>query len=632
MLDFMRKNAGSWMIKAILGIIVVVFVFWGVGSFRSNRANRVAKVNGEVITVREYQEAYNNLVEQIRAKLGTNYNEETLKAFNFKKKALDDLIVKKLLVQEAKKLKFRVTDDELVKLIGSIKAFQVDGVFNKKEYERVLSRNHTVPDEFEATVRESLIMERLISFITSSVKVSDNEALEWFNWKGASVNVDYVFFTPDKYNGINPSQKELNEYFDKNKESYRTEKKVKVAYLLFSPDSFITQVKVDDNEVKEYYENNIDKFTNPETVEASHILCKIDEGANPAAVQAAKQKADNVFKMIKEGQPFEELAKKYSDCPSKADGGHLGAFGKKDMVEPFASKAFSMKQGEISEPVLTKFGWHIIKVEKVNKEKMLVLKEAESEIRKKLISEKAKKLAYDEAEKICDLAINMNDLIKASEKSGVKIKTTDFFSKKDASAAAGADNQALMEAGVFEMSDKEISDVKEIGNRYCVAEVTDIMLPKIPVLKDVAETVKSDVIKEMQWEKAKKDAEVLLSALKTGKDFTQESLKYGLTPHETGFFARSGPVGSIGYEPQLSEAAFKLSDDNKYAETPVKGKNGYYIMRFKERENPPEQDFDKEKERIVKALLEQKKENTFSSWLEKIKSSSEIIIEKEYSE
>lgn len=628
----MRKNAGSWMIKGILGIIVVVFIFWGVGSFRSHHANKAATVNGEVITVKEYQEAYNNLVEQIKAKLGNNFNEETLKVFNFKKKAIDDLIDKKLLAQEAKKLKFRVTDNELVQLIGGIKAFQRDGVFNRKEYERALSRNHMVPDEFEASVRDSLIMDRLISFITSSVKVTENEALEWFNWKGASVNIDYVLFNPDKYNNINFSPQELKEFFDKNKESYRTEKKVKAAYVLFEPDAFVSQVKLDDKEVKEYYENKIDNFTHPKTVEASHILCKVNEGANASEVEAAKQKADNVLKMIKEGQPFEELAKKYSDCPSKANGGHLGAFEKKVMVEPFASKAFSMKQGEISEPVLTKFGWHIIKIDKINKESTFSLIEAENEIRKRLIGEKAKKLAYDEAEKVCDMAINMNDLAKASTKSGVKIKTTDFFSKRDASNATDADKQALIESGVFEMSDKEISDIKEIGNRYCVVEVIKTKLPKIPDLKDVAEAVKVDLSKAKKWEKAKKDAEDLLSALKNGKDFIKECLKYGLTPSETGFFGRNESIGTIGHEPQLSDAAFKLSNSKRFAETPVKGKNGYYVMLFKERIYPLAQDFGKEKEKIIKALIEQKKENTFSSWLAKVKNNSEIVIEKEFLE
>ncbi|MBU1054372.1 MAG: SurA N-terminal domain-containing protein [Proteobacteria bacterium] len=632
MLDFMRKNAGSWMIKAILGIIVIVFVFWGVGSFSSKRTNRVAKVNGEVIDIREYQEAYNKLVEQVRAKLGSNFNEDIMKALNIKKRALDNIIFKRLLIQEAKKLKFSVSDSELRQVIVSIRDFQKGGAFNKNVYEKVLSLNHMVPDEFEASVRESIIIERLMSFITGSVKVTENEALKWFNWKGALVNVDYVFFDQDKYKDINPSTEELNNFFDKNKESYKTEKKVKVAYTLFGPDAYFDQVKVGDDEIKEYYESNIEEFMKPKTVDASHILCKVDEGASPEQIELAKQKADKVSKMIEEGQPFPKLAKKYSDCPSKANGGHLGAFEKKAMVEPFASKAFSMKEGEISEPILTRFGWHIIKVEKIIQEKTLSLKEEEHKIRTILINEKAKKLAYDEAEQLCSMAIDIKSLSKASEKLGIKIKTTDFFSKDDASDAKDADKQALVESGVFVMPDKEISDVKEIEDRYCVAQVMETMLPKIPDLDDVKDAVKVDLIKEIKREKAKKDAEDLLAALKKDDDLIKESKKYRLTPSQTGFFGRNGTIGSIGYEPQLSETAFKLSGNKQYTESPVKGNNGFYVIRFKERKYPLEQDFAKEKEKIEKALLEQKKETTFSSWLSEVKSNSEIIIEKEFQE
>ena len=130
----MRKHAGSWMIKGLLAIIVIVFVFWGVGSFRSRQANKVALVNGEVITVREYQETYNGLVEQVRSRLGNKLNEETLKTLNLKKKALDRLIDRRLIVGEAEKLKFGVTNEELTRTIGNMKGFQADGVFSKEIY------------------------------------------------------------------------------------------------------------------------------------------------------------------------------------------------------------------------------------------------------------------------------------------------------------------------------------------------------------------------------------------------------------------------------------------------------------------------------------------------------------------
>ena len=633
MLDLMRKNAGSWIIKGLLGIIVVVFVFWGVGSFRAQRGNRIALVNGEVITGQEYQEAYNGLVEQVRARMGGNsLDENMLKALDLKKKALDRLIDRKIIIKEAEKLKFRVTNEELSQAILNIKAFQSDGVFNKKLYERVLSQNRMTPEAFEISVKESLMIERIMSFITGGVKISEQEALEWFKWKGASVNVDYVHFNPERYTGINPTGEELKAFYDKNREAYKTEDKIKISYITFDPATYASKATVEEKDINEFYENNIDKFKRPKTVEARHILFKIDEGAGPEVVKEAGVKAGNILKMLKEGQPFEELAKKYSDCPSKSQGGYLGAFQKKDMVEPFASRAFSLKPGEISEPVLTKFGWHIIKTEKVNEEKVFSLQETHSAILKKISEDKAKNFAYDEAEAVYNDAIQMKDLTKAAEKHGLIIKSTGFFSRNEAPQVTGIDNPALITSEAFEMSEKEISDVKESGSGYTIIQVMGKMAAKISELKDVNDTVKADLVKEKQNENSKKDAGALLTALKNGGDMTKESAKYGLSIGETGFFKRNENIPGIGQEQQLAGAAFTLSEERLLPENAVEGAKGYYVIRFKEKKDPPAEGFDKEKENIKKALLEQKKLKTFESWLAQAKSRSKIEIDKEFSE
>ncbi len=633
MLDLMRKNAGSWIIKGLLGIIVVVFVFWGVGSFRAQRGNRVALVNGEVITGHEHQEAYNNLVEQVRAQFGNSLDENMLKTLDLKNKALDRLIEKKIVIKEAEKLKFRVTNEELSQAIVNIKAFQSDGVFNKKVYERaLLSQNRMTPEVFEASVRESMLIERIMSFVTGGVRISEQEALEWFKWKGASVDVDYVNFNPERYTGINPAGEDLKAFFDRNKEAYKTEDKIKIGYLMFEPGSYASKATVEEKDINEFYEANIDKFKRPKTVEARHILLKVEEGESTEVVEEKRIKAGNILKMIKEGQPFEDLAKKYSDCPSRSQGGFLGAFQKKDMVEPFAGTAFSLKPGEISEPVLTRFGWHIIKTEKVNEEKLFSLQETRGAILKKISEDKAKNFAYDEAEAVYNDALQMKDLTKAAEKRGLTIKSTDYFSRSEASRITGIDNPSLITSEAFAMPEKEISDVKETGSGYAIIQVLGKMAAKISELKDVNDAVKADLVKEKQNQKAEKEAGALLAALKNGGDMAKESARYGLSVSETGFFKRNENIPNIGQEPQITEAAFTLSKERLFPESAVRGTKGYYVIRFKEKKDPPAEGFDKEKDNIGKALLEQKKIKTFDAWLAQAKSRSKIEVDKEFLE
>ena len=146
MLRLMREKATSWIIKVLLGAIVVVFIFWGIGSFRAQRVGRVALVNGEQITLDEHREAYNNLVEQLRQRFGNNLNEEMIKMLQVRKQALNQLIDNKLLVQEARRLKFRVSDKELAEAITKIEAFQRAGVFDSLLYQSVLNRLRMNPE------------------------------------------------------------------------------------------------------------------------------------------------------------------------------------------------------------------------------------------------------------------------------------------------------------------------------------------------------------------------------------------------------------------------------------------------------------------------------------------------------
>jgi len=129
----------------LLGAIVVVFVFWGVGSFRAQRVGRVALVNGEQITLDEYRNAYNNLIEQLRQRFRNNLTEDMIKALQVRKQALNQLVDNKLLVQEAQRLKFRISDKELAEAITRIEVFQRDGVFDNRLYQNVLSQLRMAP-------------------------------------------------------------------------------------------------------------------------------------------------------------------------------------------------------------------------------------------------------------------------------------------------------------------------------------------------------------------------------------------------------------------------------------------------------------------------------------------------------
>ena len=628
MLRLMRDYASSWMIKVILGAIVIVFVFWGVGSFRAQKGGRVAIVNGDSITMEEYKKEYNNLIEQLRERFGNRLDDEMIQMLQVENQALNRLIDQKLLLQEAVKLNFRVSDDELAAAIREIKAFQTSGVFDKRIYRSILNRYGLTPEQFEVNQKGFMLIEKLRSFLLGNIKVSDGEAMEWFKWGNASVNIDYILFEPGRYKDIDPSAEEIKTFFVDHKESYKTEPMIKVRFLCFDPDSYRAKAIISDKMIQDYYEAHQEEFKTDKTVEARHILIKVDKDAGLGAVEKAKNKALDILQMAKEDKDFAELAKQYSECPSKEHGGHIGVFRKEAMVKPFADKVFSMKAGEISRPVRTMSGWHIIKVEKINEGSIVSIDEAKKGIRKKLIDEETKTLAYEEAESVFDTIFEGDDLIKTSNERNLKLQTTDFFTIKGPDK--GIKNRKEFASAAFNLSAMEISDIQDLGDGYYILQVIEENPGEIPELKDVEEKVMAALIKEKQDEKATTDANEFLSGLKKGKLMSAQCVKYGLQLSSTGFFKRNEPVPDIGLERGIIEAAFKLSNKIKLPEKVIKGGKGYYVISFKERKEADTEGFVKEKANIKEGLLRQKRIKTFDKWLTQIRNKSKISIEKDF--
>ena len=624
----MRKHAGSWLIKVILGAIVVVFVLWGVGSWTSQRSGRVATVNGDTITIDEYRITHKLLIDQIRQSFGNNANEELIQSLQLEQKALDQLVDNLLVRQAASELGMQVSDEDLSRSIRNISAFQVAGVFDPRRYQLILTSNNMTPETFEISQRDALLTRKLNNFITAGVKVSDQEAVEWFKWNDASVNLNYFLLDTGRYKDITVTDAEIQQYFENLKDTYKTDPALKVRYLKFDPQTYISQVEISDDEISEYYDEHPAEFQNPKTVEARHILMEVDPNAGPEDVAKAKERIESVLKKAQDGQDFAELAKQFSEGPSKDKGGYLGTFRREAMVKPFSDKAFAMKAGEISDPVKTQFGWHIIKVEKVNEAAKAPLADVKDDIRQKLADERSKNIAYDAAESVFDATFEGNQLESIAAEHNLTISSTDFITRQG--PAKGVQKKTEFAAAAFNLPDGEVSDIQDLGDGYYIMEVIEKRAAQIPELNAVVQKVQADLINEKKDEKAKLDAEAVLSALKGGAALAEAGQEFDLKPGITGFFKRNDSIPNIGFERELSRVSFELSDQNKLPQEVFKGRKGYYVIQFSQRKAPDMDAFDKEKANIKERLLQQKRFKTFEAWLEQIRNRSEIVVEKDF--
>jgi peptidyl-prolyl cis-trans isomerase D len=630
MLNVMRKHAGSWMIKVILFAIVIVFVFWGVGSFRSREASTVATVNDEIITVSDFRRAYNNLIDQYRQRFGSSLNDGMIEMLNVKSQALNQLIDRTILLQEAEKLGLRVADAEVADSVMRTPVFQTNGTFDSRRYRSILAQVHLTPEEYEAEQKNVLLGEKLSRVVIGAAKVSEAEARLWYDWQNASVNIDYVLFKPDRYDSITPTSVEIAAYFDDQKENYKTDPLVKARYVVFDPAAFRDQVAVEEDEIADYYDSHLDEFSSEKMVEARHILIRLDPEADDEADMAAKSKAEAVYKMASEGQDFAELAKSHSEGPTKDRGGYLGKFSQSQMVKPFADKAFSMAPGEISQPVKTQFGWHVIKVESVEEAATKTLEQSRPQIIDKLTDRKARNLAYDKAEQFYESCYEKDDLVNNAKTFELTVLETGAFNRQGPDAL-GKDKSAFATAA-FALAVDEISDIQDIGGLYYLIQQIEAIDAAVPPLESVSAEVTADLTRKMQTDRAAEDAAKMAADLQSGKSFEESADSHGVTIEQTGLFDRNTSIPKIGSEPAVAKAAFELAKSGDISQEPVAGSAGFYLLRLVERQTPAAEGFDNQKDNIKTMLLRQKQNTLFQDWIAMRKADSQIDIQEEYLE
>jgi peptidyl-prolyl cis-trans isomerase D len=629
MLDFMRKHAGTWMIKALLFAIVVVFIFWGVGSWTSREQGVVATVNDESISQEAYRNSYNRLLDQVRQSLGTHLNDELLKSLNLPERALDQLIDRALLKQAAARMKLEVSDAQVNQAIQGIPAFQQGGVFSLRRYDAFLLQQRLTKATFEEDIRQSLLFQQLERLITGSVKVSDTEAEEFYKWNNSTVKVELVAIDAERYKNVAASKEDIAQFFERRKESYRTEPEIQARYIRFNPDAYAGKVTLSDPEVRDYYDTNPERFVIPKTVEARHILIRLPADAAPEAVDKARAKIQDVLKMAREGKDFAALAQQYSeDEGTRSQGGALGAFPREAMVQPFADTAFALEAGQISEPVRTRFGLHVIKVEKVNEGRTRSFEEAQAEIRSQLTRERARVLAYDDADAAYDAAGAANDLAAAATARKLDVHTTGFFTRSGAVKGVAQGEQFAQVA--FQLAPGEISEIQDFGDGYYLVQVAESRPSRIPELSAVEASVKRDLVKEKQNEMARRDAQALLADVKGGVGLEQAAKKLGLSRRTSGYFKRNEPIADFGNEPEVNRAAFELSERQPLPAEPVQTAKGYCVLRFEERKEPAGEGFDRERTQIKERLLQQKKSKSWEVWMNQLRNSSQIARKKDF--
>jgi peptidyl-prolyl cis-trans isomerase D len=531
-------------------------------------------------------------------------------------RVLDQMVVDHILVQQAEKMGLEVSDQEVLRAFQNMPWLYPNGNFVGAEQAANLVPQYTGKTlaQFEALLRESLLVEKVRGVITDDVQVSPDEVLEQFRQRNNKAKIDYVLFDPSQFiKDVKVTPEGLEAFFKKDPAHYKLSEQRQVRYVIIDPDVVRAQVKVADAELHQYYAQHLSDYRVPDRVKAAHILFKTT-GKTPAEVATIEKTAADVLNQVRAGGNFGDLAKKYSEDSTAQAGGELGWLVHGQTVPEFDSTAFALKPGEVSGLVKTMYGIHIIKVEDKQTAHLQTFDEVKDSIRADMEKERlADAQAQLAAGLETELKANPQQFEDIARKAGLEAKLSPPFKFNEPVADLGKTD--AFENLAFQLRLNEVGTPVSVPKGEAIIQLVQIVPEHIPALDEVRAQAEEDYRHDQSIQLAQDKARKLADLAKT-QDFDKAAKSLGLTPKESNDFSQNEYVEGVGSGSQLS-SAFTLNP-GQVSDVISAGTNQ---VLFKVVSHTPanEADFASQRDQIREELLDQKRDLQFEIYQTNLK-------------
>lgn len=631
MLQAINERITGWLGWIIIGLIIVTFALFGLGSYLQDKSRiYVAKVNDVEITPRELQFAYQQQRTQMEQALGDAFDPAAIDDVALRKRALESLIQRQLLLQQAEKQGLVISDQYLAALIHSIPQVQEDGTFSRQRYQQLLFNQGLTPAGFEQQTRDRLLVSQLVEGLTRTDFITEREILDAYRLQAQKRDFDYLIVSTQPYiDSAEVSDEAIQAYYDTHRDEFVAPERVKATYLRLRGEDLAADIKVDEQDIRSYYEEKKASLAKQEQRRASHILIQVAADADAATVKAARKKAEALLTRISAGEDFAELARKNSDDPaSAAKGGDLGYFGKGVMAPAFEDTVFKMQPGQVSEVVKSPFGFHIIKLTDIRASEIPAYEEVRARLEKELKQRQADDLFYDHLEQLTNLAYeNPDSLEPAATALGLKLRDSDWLT---AAGGPGIGQYKKLLAAVFS------DDVLEAGNNSEPVEVArnDVIVARIkehqpahPLsLAEVRDRIAARLAEQQARTKAKHKGEELLRQVEAGQSMEALQEKAYFAYRKADGVTRAAP----GHNPQVVREVFTMAPPAPGAARTkgmVLANGDYAVLRLSAvHEADPKAMTEAEKTQLKRAFERMRQTLALNTLIEDLRARAEIEI------
>ncbi|MBD5626089.1 MAG: peptidylprolyl isomerase [Desulfovibrio sp.] len=555
MLEYIRTSAQSFGVKVAFGVIILVFVFWGVGNFNDrDYSNVVAVVNGQPILAQEFERAYRS-AEEYLLRANPGLTREQLIRDHLGRTVLNDLIRQTLVLQEAERAGITVTPVELRHAVGKMRAFQDDkGRFDPEAYTRVLAAQRKSPAQYEKELADELLAGKIYALVTAPAWSDPDEPRRRYDFLRERRSVDYIFVPAGRFlDKVTVSDAEAQAWYDGHKADFAIPARVNVAYVAVRPEELVKPDSVSDADARAWYEANRNHFEQPEQVRAAHILVPLPQDADAAAEDEAREAITKAAARVKAGEAFAKVADAVNPEGAAGPGGELGWITRGRTVPAFEEAAFALEPGTVSEPVRSPFGFHLILVEEKNPGGVPEFEKVAGEARKGVAFERGSDRLHDTLDSLIEDNILNKPLAESAERHGLKAAESGLLDKEGLVSTLGVKPEgadALLAAG----AGLPVDSALEAGDSYLVAR---IVATEPASTRPFAE-VKGGIVKILGEEKALADAlasaQATRAKLKDGPLPEAEAKSLGVK--QAPAMERGGALADFAPDPALAEAIF----------------------------------------------------------------------------
>jgi len=490
MLTKIREKSQGTLAWVILTLICVPFALWGINNYLDGGGEKpVASVGDKDFYQRDVNKAYEQYSQNLQ---GMNIDEPTLKA-----QALQKLIKDEVLLQYVHTEGLVVTDNEARDFIKSLPYFQVDGKFSEKQYKSLLGSQRISSTEFVNRIKNALTMEQFQHSVMDSSFATQFDVESFFKIQNQQRDVDYIIVPVSPLNE-QPKSEEITAYYQQHQDLFQTPEQVSVEYVELSLDELSKKVMVTDDKLKAFYEEQKDQYTTPERRKISHILIAINDKTTEkqALEKALKAKQDLASK------DFSVVAAEVSDDKLTAKkGGDLGLFNLGSMEKAFEDAASSLKLGEVSNPVKSAFGYHLIKVTELVPSSVKSFEIAKPEVAKAYQKSQAENAFYEAGEKLTEMSYEHPDSLQTvADGLSLVVQKSSLFTKDKGEGVAT--DEKIRNAAFSEevLQGNNSAPIEQPSERLIVLRLLE---HKTAAKKDIAE-VKDEIAAELVKEKAQR--------------------------------------------------------------------------------------------------------------------------------